>query len=283
MLGAQSFCHCNHNTMHLYLKKPLAFFDLETTGTNICHDRIVEICIVKVMPNGEEITKTLKINPTIPIPLESSLIHGVYDSDVATAPSFKNIAKDMARFLDGCDLAGFNIIRFDVPVLVEEFLRAGVDFEVGNRKMIDAQRIFHMMEKRSLGAAYTFYCHKNLEGAHSAEVDTKATLEVLQAQIKLYNGQQVYDNLGKPVGKIENNMDTLHQLTAEGMVDLAGRLALNPEGVEIFNFGKHKGKAVTQVFKQEPSYYDWMMKGDFPLDTKRKLTQIKLKEFAKLK
>ncbi len=269
--------------MHLHLKKPLAFFDLETTGTNTCHDRIVELSFVKVLPGGETIIKTMKINPTIPIPLESSLIHGIYDADVATAPPFKNIAKELAKFLEGCDLGGYNIIRFDVPVLVEEFLRAGVDFEVSHRKLIDAQKIFHMMEKRTLAAAFKFYCNQDLDGAHSAEVDTKATFEVLKAQIAMYDGQTVVDNLGKPCGKIENNMETLHQLTAEGVVDLAGRMAYNRDGIEIFNFGKHKGKVVSEVFKVEPSYYDWMMNSDFPLDTKRKLTQIKLKEFTKIK
>jgi DNA polymerase-3 subunit epsilon len=267
--------------MQLNIKKPLAFFDIESTGINIAHDRIVEICIVKAMPNGEVITKTTRINPTIPIPLESSLIHGIYDNDVACAPPFKNIAKSMAKFLEGCDLAGYNIIRFDVPLLVEEFLRAGVNFDISNRKLIDAQKIFHMMEKRTLSAAYKFYCNKELDGAHNAEVDTKATFEVLKAQVEKYQGQEVSDSLGKFLGIIDNDMEILHKITATGMVDLAGRFCLNNDGIEIFNFGKHKGKPIAVILKQEPSYYEWMMNGDFPLDTKRKLTEIKLRDFNK--
>jgi DNA polymerase-3 subunit epsilon len=268
--------------MHLHLKKPLAFFDIESTGINISHDRIVEISIIKVMPNGEIIKKTSRLNPTIPIPLESSLIHGIYDGDVDCSPTFKSIGKSLAKFLEGSDLAGYNIIKFDVPLLVEESLRAGISFDLSNRKLIDAQKIFHMMEKRTLSAAYKFYCNKELDGAHSAEVDTQATFEVLEAQIEKYQGQEVTDSLGKFLGIIDNDMDTLHKITATGMVDLAGRFCLNSEGVEIFNFGKHKGKSISMILKQEPSYYDWMMNGDFPLDTKRKLTEIRLREFNRI-
>lgn len=267
--------------MRLNLRKPLAFFDIESTGINISHDRIVEISIVKAMPNGETIIKTSRINPSIPIPLESSLIHGIYDADVEGSPQFKSIAKSLAKFLEGCDLAGYNIIKFDVPLLVEEFLRAGVNFDISNRRLIDAQKIFHMMEKRTLSAAYKFYCNKELQGAHGAEADTLATYEVLQAQVEKYQGQEVSDTLGKFLGIIDNDMDTLHKITATGMVDLAGRFCLNTEGIEVFNFGKHKGKPISTVLKQEPSYYDWMMNGDFPLDTKRKLTEIKLRDFNK--
>lgn len=263
----------------LKLKNPLAIFDLETTGTNVCADRIVEISVVKVMPDGETITKTTKINPTVPIPIESSLIHGIYDEDVKDAPTFKQIAKNLAQFLEGCDLGGYNVVRFDLPMLVEEFLRTGVDFDISNKRLVDAQKIFHMMEKRTLSAAYKFYCGKDLDGAHSAEADTKATYEVLLAQIEKYKGQTVTDNLGKVVGKIENNVDVLHELCSVKMVDLAGRLTYNKDGKEVFNFGKHKDKLVLQVLAKEPAYYDWMMKGDFPLDTKRKLTEIKLRQF----
>lgn len=265
--------------MQLHLKNPLVFFDLETTGTNIACDRIVELAVIKMMPNGECISKTSKINPVIPIPLESSLIHGIYDKDVADVPTFKNIAKSLSKFLEGCDLSGFSIIRFDVPLLVEEFLRAGIDFDVSQRKLVDAQKIFHMMEKRNLTAAYKFYCDKVLDGAHGAEADTKASMEVLMAQVKKYEGMEVVDSLGNKVGKIENNIAALHKLTATKMVDLAGRMVFNADGTECFNFGKHRGKSVTFIFEQEPSYYDWMMKGDFPLETKRKLTQIKLRSF----
>lgn len=265
--------------MSLHLRKPLAFFDLETTGTNISTDRIIEIAVVKAMPNNEVITKTTRVNPERPIPLETSLIHGIYDEDIANAPVFKSIAKEYEKFLEGCDLAGFNIIRFDVPLLVEEFLRAGINFDLSTRRLVDAQKIFHMMEKRTLSAAYKFYCDKDLTNAHSAEADTMATYEVLKAQVERYDGQEVTDNLGKNIGVIRNDMQVLHDLTSTKMVDLAGRIVYNNEGVECFNFGKHRGKPVEAIFKREPSYYDWMMNGDFPLDTKRKLTEIKLRLF----
>ncbi|HNP17715.1 MAG TPA: 3'-5' exonuclease [Fulvivirga sp.] len=263
--------------MKLNLKNPLTFFDLETTGTNVVEDRIVEISVVKVMPSGEMITKTHKINPTIPIPIETSLIHGIYDEDVKDAHTFKNIAKSLAQFLEGSDLAGFNILKFDVPLLVEEFLRVDVDFDVSKRKLIDAQKIFHIMEKRTLSAAYQFYCGKSLDNAHSAEADTLATFDVLQAQVEKYAGQEVIDNLGNKLGVIENDMEALHKLTASNMVDLAGRIVLNKDGKEVFNFGKYRGKLVTDIFAKEPNYYNWMMKGDFAQDTKRKLTEIKLR------
>ena len=265
--------------MILKLKNPLTFFDLETTGTNTVKDRIVEISVVKVMPNGERIIKTNKINPTVPIPVETSLIHGIYDDDVKDAPTFKNIAKSLAQFLEGSDLAGFNILKFDVPMLVEEFLRANVDFDVSKRKMVDAQKLFHMMEKRTLSAAYQFYCGKTLDNAHSAEADTLATLEVLEAQVERYDGQECVDNLGKTLGTFSNDMAVLHELSASNLVDLAGRMVLNKDGKEVFNFGKHRNKLVSDVLQKEPSYYDWMMNGDFPQDTKRKLTEIKLRSF----
>lgn len=262
--------------MTLHLKNPLVVFDLETTGTSIANDRIVEYSFVKVGIDGQKEVKTLRINPEMRIPIESSLVHGIYDKDVADAPTFKSVARNLAKWLTGCDLAGFNSIKFDVPILAEEFLRAGVDFDITHRKLIDAQRIFHMMEKRTLSAAYQFYCNKELVGAHGAEADTLATLEVLEAQINRYYGQEVTDNMGKKIGIIANDMDTLHQLTFNKTVDLAGRLAYNNDNKVVFNFGKHKGKLVSEVFKQEPSYYDWMMKAEFPLDTKNRLTKIRL-------
>lgn len=266
--------------MILKLRNPLAFFDLETTGTNISQDRIIELAFVIIYPpNGEQKEKRMMINPTIPIPPETTLIHGINDEDVKDAPTFKQIASDLARMLEGCDLAGFNIIRFDVPMLVEEFLRAGVEFETGNKKLIDAQKIFHLMEKRTLSAAYQFYCNKSLEDAHSAMADTKATIEVLEAQVEKYKGMEVTDLLGNPLGVLENDMASIHQLTNEKMIDLAGRFVYDENGFEIFNFGKHKGKKVSEVLKMEPSYYDWILRNDFPLDTKRRLTQIKLKSF----
>lgn len=265
--------------MQLNLKNPLAVFDLETTGTNIIQDRIVEISIVKTLPDGKVITKTSKINPEIPIPRAASLIHGIYDKDVKDAPTFKHIAKNFAQFLEGTDLGGFNVLRFDLPLLVEEFLRADVPFNLGNRKIVDAQRIFHMMEKRNLTAAYKFYCDKQLDDAHSAEADALATLEVIKGQIVRYEGNPVMDTMGKEIGKIENNMEALHQLTASKMVDLAGRIVFNDQNVEIFNFGKYRHQKVEEILQKDPSYYDWIMKNEFPLDTKRKLTEIKLRGF----
>lgn len=265
--------------MNLNLKNPLAFFDLETTGTNTVKDRIVEISIVKITVKGEQVIKTRKINPTIPIPLETSLIHGIYDDDVKDAPTFKQIAKSLADFVEGCDLAGFNILKFDVPLLVEEFLRADINFDVSKRKLIDAQKIFFMMEKRNLSSAYKFYCNKTLEGAHSAEADTLATYEVLKGQLDRYEGMEATDLMGNKIGVIENDMAALHELTNSNMVDLAGRMVFNKDGQEVFNFGKNKGKLVSEILKKEQGFYDWMMKGDFPLDTKRKLTEIKLRAF----
>lgn len=265
--------------MFLKLRNPLVFFDLETTGTNVSNDRIVEFAAVKVLPDGTELVKSLRINPTIPIPTEASLIHGIYDHDVKDCPTFKQVAKELAQFLEGADLSGFNIIKFDVPMLVEEFLREGIDFEVSNKKLIDSQKIFHLMEKRNLTAAYKFYCQKDLEGAHNALADTQATKEILDEQIKLYEGMEVQDLTGNVLGKIENDMNMVHEITNQKMIDLAGRMVFNEQGEELFNFGKHKGKKVMEVLDREPSYYDWILNNDFPLDTKRKLTQIKLRAF----
>lgn len=267
--------------MYLKLRNPLVFFDLETTGTIVSQDKIIELSFVKLMPNGEKIHRTMRLNPGKPIPHETSLIHGIYDEDVKEAPKFKDIGKELVKFLEGCDLAGYSIIKFDVPMLVEEFLRADIDFDISRRKLIDAQKIFHLMEKRTLAAAFKFYCGKMLDGAHNAEADTLATLEVLDAQVKLYENQSVTDALGNVLGKVENDMDSLHKITCTNMVDLAGRFALNNDGQEVFNFGKYKNRLISEVLEKEPNYYDWMMKGDFPLDTKRKLTQIKLRNFNK--
>jgi len=267
--------------MNLHLRNPIAFFDLEATGTNISTDRIVEFSVVKVHPDGKEEILTKKINPTIPIPKEVSLIHGIYDEDIKDAPTFKDAARELHKFLEGADLAGFNVLKYDIPLLVEEFLRAGIDFDIEKRSLLDAQKIFHMMEKRNLTAAYKFYCNQDLVNAHSAEADTIATYEIFKAQIARYEGQEVEDLLGNKLGVIENDIKKLHALFNEKMVDLAGRFIFNNEGVECFNFGKHKGKPIEQVLKEEPGFYDWMMKGDFPLDTKRKFTQVKLRSFNK--
>ena len=261
----------------LKLRKPLAFFDLETTGLNLVHDRVVEIGIAKAMPNGDVIVKTWRINPTIPIPLETSLIHGIYDEDIKDAPPFKTVAHVLSQFLEGADLAGFNSNRFDVPMLVEEFLRAGLDFDLRNRRLIDVQRIYHLMEPRNLAAAYRFYCGKELVNAHTAEADTLATFEVLNEMVQRYEGTVVRDAKGNETTPVSNDMDVLHALSAARVVDLAGRMALNEKGEEIFTFGKHKDRLVREILEKEPAYYDWVMKGEFPLDTKRKLTEIKLR------
>jgi DNA polymerase III subunit epsilon len=267
--------------MKLNLRNPLCFFDLESTGTNITHDRIIEIAMVKVMPNGEVQRKSDLINPTIPIPAESSVFHGIYDADVKDKPTFKEVARDYARFIEGADLAGFSIVKMDVPMLVEEFIRAGVDFDYQRKKIVDAQKIFHLMEKRTLKAAYRFYVNKDLDESHTAEADAEAAMDVLLAQIAKYDGEPVTDASGRKIGEIRNDVDALSKLVADDMVDLAGRMIKNEKGEEIFNFGKHKNKKVTDVFKIEPAYYDWMMNGDFPQDTKRKLTEIKLRGFRK--
>lgn len=267
--------------MHLKLKNPLAFFDLETTGINIVTDRIVELAVVKVLPNGEKQTFHQKINPTIQIPLEASLIHGIYDADVADAPTFKSIAKNLANFLEGADLAGFNIVKFDIPMLVEEFLRAGINFDSSSRKIVDAQKIFHLMEPRTLSAAYKFYCKKDLTNAHTALADTEATFEVLDAQVAHYEGVTMIDKKGKEYEPVQNDMKVLHELSISNFVDFASRMVYDEKGVAVFNFGKHKGRPVTEVFQIEPTYYDWMMKGDFALNTKQKLTEIKLSMMKK--
>ncbi|HLW08838.1 MAG TPA: 3'-5' exonuclease [Fermentimonas sp.] len=253
--------------MDLNLKNPLVFFDLETTGINITRDRIVEISLLKVHPNGKEESKTRRINPEMPIPPESTAIHGITDDDVKDCPTFKQVAKSLAEMLEGCDMAGFNSSRFDVPMITEEFLRAGVDFDTSKRKFVDVQIIFHKKEQRTLEAAYAFYCDKQLENAHSAEADVIATYEVLKSQLDKYNDLENDVNfLSREYSSFNNN------------VDLAGRIIYNDKGVEVFNFGKHRGKSVTEVLKNEPSYYSWMMDGDFPLNTKQVLTKLRLKD-----
>jgi DNA polymerase III subunit epsilon len=267
--------------MKLNLRNPLCIFDIETTGTSITKDRILEIAILKLMPNGEVQRKCLVLNPTIPVPPESTFFHGLTEEDVKDKPTFKEVAKDLARFLEGADLAGFSVLKLDIPILVEEFLRCGIDFDYGRKKIIDAQKIFHLMEKRTLKAAYKFYLNKDLNDSHSAEADAEATMDVLVAQVEKYDGKDVTDSSDRKVGEIKNDMESLSKITALDLVDLAGRMIRNDKGEEIFNFGKHKGKPVLKVFKEEPAYYDWMMNGDFPMDTKRKLTEIKLRGFKK--
>jgi DNA polymerase-3 subunit epsilon len=263
--------------MKLNLKRPIAFFDLETTGVNVASDRIVEIGILKIMPDGTTEAKEKRINPTIPIPIESSLVHGIYDKDVADQPTFKAIAKSLAEFLKDCDLGGYNSNKFDIPILMEEFLRAEIDFSLEGRHCVDVQNIFHQMEQRTLKAAYKFYCSKELINAHSAIADIEATYEVFLAQIERYKDAEYTDKSGKKSVPIVNDIKALHDFTTVTKnVDLAGRIVYNDKGVEVFNFGKHAGKSVVEVLKQEPSYYAWMQQGDFPLYTKKVLTRLKL-------
>ena len=253
--------------MQLNLKNPLVFFDLETTGINIVKDRIVEISFVKVYPNGKEESKTRRINPEMPIPPESTAIHGITDEDVKDCPTFKEIAKSLAAQIEGCDLAGYNSNRFDIPLLAEEFLRTGVDIDLNKRKFVDVQTIFHKMEQRTLAAAYKFYCDKSLENAHTAEADTMATYEVLKAQLDRYP-------------ELQNDINFLSQYSSyTNNVDFAGRMVYNDKGEEVINFGKYKGRLVEEVLKNDPGYYSWIMNGDFPLNTKKILTEIKLRGF----
>ena len=250
--------------MKLKLKRPLVVFDLETTGVNPTTDRIIEICMLKVFPEGHEELRTYRINPTVPIHEQATAVHGITDADVADKPTFKDLSNEINHFLRECDFGGFNSNKFDFPMLVEEFYRAGVEFEVEKRKFIDAQRIFHFKEPRNLKAAYKFYCDKDLENAHSAEADTLATWSVLKAQIERYED-------------IPQDIEGLHKMSGQNnLADLAGRFIYDDKREVIFNFGKHKGKFVKQVLKDEPGYYAWMMDGDFPQQTKQVLTRIRL-------
>ncbi|CAN5545910.1 3'-5' exonuclease [soil metagenome] len=253
--------------MNLHITKPIAFFDLETTGVTVGSDRIVEISILKLMPAGDKQVYTKRINPEIPIPLFASKVHGIYDKDIADAPTFKQLAAEIAAFIGNADLAGYNSNKFDVPMLVDEFLRVGASFDMKGRRMIDVQNIFHKMEQRTLAAAYKFYCQKEIVNAHSAEADILATYEVFVAQLERYPD-------------LPKDVDGLQQFTSMNQnVDLAGRIVFNEEKKEVFNFGKHKGKTVADVFGKEPSYYDWMMQGDFPAETKQVLTALRLRNF----
>ncbi len=252
--------------MKLQLKNPIIFFDLETTGLDVANDRIVELCYIKVEPNGNEETKSMRINPERHIPEESSKIHGIWDSDVKDCPTFKQIAASLAATFSGCDLAGFNSNKFDIPMLVEEFMRAGVDIDFSKRKFVDVQNIYHKLERRTLIAAYKYYCGKDLTDAHSAMADTRATYEVLMAQLDRYP-----DDLKNDVGflsefsRIGNN------------IDFAGRFVYAEDGTELVNFGKHKGKAVKDVLATDPGYYGWVMHGDFTMNTKQVLMKLRFK------
>ena len=251
--------------MKLNLKRPIVFFDLETTGVDTSKDRIVEISMIKVMPDGSKDVKTRRVNPEMPIPAEATAVHGITDEDVKNEPTFRQLAKSLAQFIQGCDFGGFNSNRFDLPLLVEEFLRVGVDVDLKRRKFVDVQNIFHKKEQRTLVAAYKFYCDKDLTDAHSAAADTMATYEVLCAQLDRYDD-------------LENDIDFLAEFSErEKAVDYAGRIVYNEQGVEVFSFGKYRGQSVEEVFRREPSYYAWIMEGDFPLYTKKVITEIRMR------
>jgi DNA polymerase-3 subunit epsilon len=247
--------------MQLQLSHPICFLDLETTGINVSLDKIVEIAIIKIMPDGTKQIKRKLVNPEMPIPAAASEVHGISDEMVKDAPTFKQIANEIKQFIEGADLAGYNSNRFDIPMLNEEFLRAGIQIDMLSRKLLDVQKVFHMMEQRTLSAAYKFYCDKNLEDAHTAEADAMATFEVLEAQVVKYP-------------QIGNTVESIVKFTGEDQIIDFARRFIYENGVAVFNFGKHNGKPVTQVLKEEPQYYDWMMKGDFALHTKQKLTEI---------
>lgn len=249
--------------MKLILKNPIIFFDIESTGLSITQDRIVELSALKIKINGDQEIKTRRLNPTIPISPEAQKIHGISNEDVKDCPTFKEVAKSLSNWMLGCDFAGYNSIKFDIPMLAEEFLRAGIDFDFRKRKMVDIQNIFHKMEQRTLSAAYKFYCSKELENAHSAEADTVATYEILESQLERY------------ADTLENDIEFLSKFSMRtNSLDYAGRVVMDDKEVPLFNFGKYKGKPVASVFKADPSYYSWIMNGDFTLDTKQVLTKL---------
>jgi len=255
--------------MDLQLTRPICFFDLETTGVNVTNDRIVEICVHKVHPDGKEETHTWRVNPTIPIPAGASAVHGIYDADVADKPTFAYLAAEVNGLIQDSDLAGYNSNKFDIPLLAEEFLRAGIEFDMSKRRAVDVQNIFHRMEQRTLTAAYKFYCDKSLEDAHSAEADVLATYEVLKSQLDRYE-------------ELENDMSFLAEFSnRQKVADFAGFIAYNGHGQEIFTFGKYRGQTVESVLQENPGYYSWIQNADFPLYTKQVLTKIRLKSFNK--
>ncbi len=267
--------------MELKLTKPIVFFDLETTGVQVGHDHIVEICLHKVNPDGTTDTRVERVRPvdqngnTVHIPEVTTAIHGISDADVKDKPSFKELAPSLMEYIGDADLAGYNSNKFDVPLLVEEFLRVGIDFDLSKRRLVDVQNIFHQMEQRTLVAAYKFYCQKDLENAHSAAADTIATYEVLKAQLDRYQGVDYKDRSGRVSQPVVNDIEALSRFTANSQwADLVGHIGYDAKHREVFNFGKHKGEPVEDVFEKEPSYYDWMMKSDFPLSTKKLIGEI---------
>lgn len=264
--------------MKLQFSRPIAFLDLETTGVDVATDRIVEIAIIKLYPDETMEKFEFRVNPTVPIPKSSSLIHGIYDADVANEPTFKELSKKLFKLLFDCDLAGYNSNKFDIPLLAEEFLRVGIDFDISEKNMIDVQNIFHKLERRTLAAGYRFYCGKILDNAHNAMADTEATLEIFRAQMNRYLGQPLEDDRGNELIPFDEDVSSIHKFSkAQNCVDLMGRIVYNEDDVEVFNFGKYKGRSVIDVFKKDPGYYSWMMNGDFPMYTKKVLRQLKEK------
>lgn len=264
--------------MNLNLTRPLAVFDLETTGTNIASDRIVELAVLKINPDQSQELLTQLINPEMPIPAESTEIHGISDEDVAGSPTFSQFAGTLGKFLEGCDLSGYNAIRFDIPILVEEFLRAGIDFSLADRYIVDVQNIFHKMEPRTLKAAYKFYCEKELVDNHNAQADTLATYEVFKSQLDRYKDVTYTDSDGMVSVPVVNDIRALSDFSYYTRnVDLVGHIVFNEKQQEVFNFGKYKGRTVEEVFRKEPAYFDWMMKSQFPLSTKKVIKAIKLR------
>ena len=266
--------------MELKLEKPLVVFDLETTGIKVATDRIVEICMHKINADNTTDTLTQRVNPTIPISEESSKIHGIYMEDVKDKPTFKELAKEFKAFIGNADLSGYNATRFDIPLLIEEFLRVDVDFDMKDRRIIDVMNIYHKMEPRNLGAAFKFYCDKNLDNAHSAEADTIATYEILEAQLDMYKERTYKDKNGNVSTPVQNDVQLLSDFSYYMKnADLIGQIVFNDKGEEVFNFGKYKGKSVEITFREEPQYYDWMMKSQFARSTKKVITSIYLRGF----
>ncbi len=260
--------------MELNLLRPLVFIDLETTGTDIVKDRIVQIAVLKIFPDGRELPYSKKINPTITIPIEASKIHGIYDEDVKNENTFAQIANDLVNFLDNSDIAGYNSNKFDIPLLLAEFLRINITFSLEGRKFIDVQTIFHKMEPRTLKAAYKFYCGQDLVGAHDALNDICATYEVLKAQLKVYQNVAYEDKQGISSYPIQNDLDILSDFTLFNLLDPSNKVILNEQGTEVFNFGKYQGEALVDVFTKDPGYYDWIMNKDFSDFTKRAVKQV---------